>query len=181
MRRYLPFVLISLVFVIGYLFFSHNRAKEDDYEGDKPAPHANELTASQEPGISRTKPPRPASFPKTITLLPSAAEADLLHSTDTSPEEDLSLIQSFLRSHRGALGANPVGLNDEITAALTGNNARGAASLPGNHPAISAQGELLDRWGTPYRFHAYSGKLMEVSSAGPDRKFFTSDDVKLTE
>ncbi len=46
---------------------------------------------------------------------------------------------------RQALGENPVGLNDEITAALTGSNKNGAACLPKDHPAISDEGELLDR------------------------------------
>ena len=91
------------------------------------------------------------------------------------------MVQSLLRSHRRALGQNPVGLNDEITATLMGENLKGAASIPKNHPAISKGGELLDRWGTPYRFHAYSEKLMEVKSAGPDQKFNTKDDLKLLE
>ncbi|BDS05117.1 hypothetical protein NT6N_01570 [Oceaniferula spumae] len=129
----------------------------------------------------RPAPPKPKSFPENITLLPVAESSDLLNSPNQTPEEDLSLIQSMLGFHRRALGGNPVGLNDEITAALTGKNVKGAVSLPPTHPAISDKGELLDRWGTPYRFHAYSAKVMEIHSAGPDKKFFTSDDLKLLE
>ncbi|MFK7910116.1 MAG: hypothetical protein AB8F34_05880 [Akkermansiaceae bacterium] len=181
MRRYLPFIFLTLIIIIGYTLFTLNRAIENEH-GSGPAAHpANDATTASQPDTARPSPPRPASFPDVITRLPSASAAESLHSADTSPEDDLSLIHSILRSHRSALGSNPVGLNDEITAALAGKNTKGAASIQSDHPAISAKKELLDRWGTPYRFHAYSGKLMKVSSAGPDKKFFTSDDMSLTE
>jgi hypothetical protein len=75
---------------------------------------------------------------------------------------------------------NPVGENAEITAALAGDNPLGFALLPKDHPAISAQGELCDRWGTPFRFHQLSGERMEIRSAGPDRQFATADDALWT-
>ena len=37
-------------------------------------------------------------------------------------------------------------------------------------------GELLDRYGTPYFFHAESGTRMTITSAGPDKKIHTPDD-----
>lgn len=72
---------------------------------------------------------------------------------------------------------NPVGENAEITAALTGENVHRFAFIPRRHRAINAQGELCDRWGTPFRFHQLSGRQMEIRSAGPDRKFGTQDDA----
>jgi len=168
MRRFLSLILVALAVILGFWYFSGHQEQE------VPAPEANQAPAD-------IIVPKPAAFPKTITMLPVAESANLLNSSEQTPEEDLSLIQSMLRFHRRALGGNPVGLNDEITAALTGKNIKGAASLTIDHPAISKQGELVDRWGTPYRFHAYSEKLMEVRSAGPDRKFNTADDLKLLE
>ncbi len=73
---------------------------------------------------------------------------------------------------------NPVGENDEITAALAGDNRLHFAFVSPKHPAINARGELCDRWGTPFRFHQLSGTQMEIRSAGPDRKFGTADDVE---
>ena len=122
--------------------------------------------------------PRPHT--KNVTLLPTAKGIEL-YSSDGDLHTDLSNVHVLLSSHRRAFGENPVGLNDEITAELSGRNSKGAASLSPDHPAISKEGELLDRWGTPYRFHALSAKLMEVRSAGPDRKHFTNDDLSLTE
>jgi len=73
-------------------------------------------------------------------------------------------------------GTNPVGDNAEITAVLTGKNRLGYAFIRPDHPAISPQGELCDRWGTPYFFHQISGTVMQVRSAGPDRQHWTADD-----
>jgi len=73
---------------------------------------------------------------------------------------------------------NPVGENAEITAALTGENSAKFVFISPRHRAISARGELCDRWGTPFRFHQVSGTRMEIRSAGPDRKFATPDDVE---
>lgn len=75
---------------------------------------------------------------------------------------------------------NPVGENSDITSAFTGNNPLRLAYIPPAHPAINAEGELSDRWGTPFRFHALAGDRMELRSAGPDKKFGTPDDALLT-
>ena len=114
-----------------------------------------------------------------ITLLPVSEEADALHSPETDGEEDLQIIESFFLAYQQALGENPTGENDEITAALTGSNPKGVAVLPGNHSSISPDGELLDRWGNPYHFHSISARIMEVRSPGPDGTLWSDDDVIL--
>lgn len=177
MKRYLTFILVVLFIITAGLLYKIDRS----FNRITPLIQPKSPLVSQQTSSSNDQIPRPKPFPKTITLLPIASSSNSLHSTDTTPEDDISLIHSMLRELRRALGENPVGLNDEITAALTGSNKKGAACLPKDHPAISNEGELLDRWLTPYRFHAYSGKLMEIRSAGPDLKFFSSDDVSLRE
>lgn len=72
-----------------------------------------------------------------------------------------------------------MGENAEITAALAGKNPLQLALIPKNHPAINAEGQLCDRWGTPFRFHQISGDRMELRSAGPDKQFGTADDALL--
>ena len=84
------------------------------------------------------------------------------------------LLEEFLR----AFGAMPTGeLNDEIVRRLQGENPKGIAVLPKTHPAINAQGELIDRWGTPYRFHPESSWETTIRSAGPDKIMWSSDDI----
>ncbi len=92
--------------------------------------------------------------------------------------DDVQSVGMMLEEFRRAFGAMPVGeLNDEIVRRLQGENPKGIAVLPKKHPAISADGELLDRWGTPFRFHPESAWVMTVRSAGPDKKMWTSDDI----
>jgi hypothetical protein len=107
--------------------------------------------------------------------------ADGLNSAGGNVHTDLRLVNAIFLAYRGALRTgNPVGENSEITAALKGRNRLGFAFIPVDCPAINAKGELCDRWGTPYFFHQLSGEQMEIRSAGPDRRLWTSDDEVLT-
>ena len=102
-----------------------------------------------------------------------------LNAAEGTVERDIQILDAAFEQWQTNFPAvgNPVGTNSEITAALTGANPLGLDLIPAGHPAINAAGELCDRWGTPFRFHQLSGSVMEISSAGPDRKFATVDDV----
>lgn len=105
--------------------------------------------------------------------------AGRLHSPDSPAEEDLEYLEQILGIYRLSFQRNPVaGDNQMVMQALMGDNPRKLVVFPSNHPAINSDGELLDRWGTPYFFHALSGTEMEIFSAGPDKEFSTSDDVQ---
>lgn len=110
------------------------------------------------------------------------AKAFPLNSPRSDARADLRLIVETLDTFRTNFpqDGNPVGTNAEITAALTGKNKVRFAFIPPNHPAINRDGELCDRWGTPFFFHAESSTRMEVRSAGPDRKLHTEDDLVLS-
>ena len=107
--------------------------------------------------------------------------ADGLNAAGGTIESDLRIVLGVIEAFRLNFPreGNPVGSNAEITAALQGGNSAGVALLPRGHPAVNVAGELCDRWGTPYFFHAASGAEMEIRSAGPDRKHHTADDVVL--
>ncbi len=116
-----------------------------------------------------------------------AADARVSNEKSTIPknetaQDDVAAVGQLLEEYRRVFGAMPVGeLNDEIVRRLQGDNPLGIAVLPKDHPALSAEGELLDRWGTPYRFHPESAWVMTVRSAGPDKRMWTSDDIVSTE
>ncbi len=95
-------------------------------------------------------------------------------------QRDLEIVAAVLEAWRTNFPreGNPVGENHEITQALAGDNSLQFAFLSPRHPAINDRGELCDRWGTPFRFHQLSGSVMELISAGPDRRFATDDDVR---
>ena len=100
--------------------------------------------------------------------------------SDGTPVEDraslqdivINYLQSAPQTTRPALGSN-----DEITRALMDRDALGDSAIPASHPAV-VSGQLVDRWGSPWHFHQLSADLIEVRSAGPDRKLFTQDDLK---
>ncbi len=103
--------------------------------------------------------------------------ADALHASQGTARDDLATVAGLFATHFEQFRALPVGDNAEITAALAGDNSRGYAPLPSDHPAINPRGELVDRWGTAFFFHQLSGDLMEIRSAGPDRRMHTGDDL----
>ena len=103
--------------------------------------------------------------------------ADELNSPLGDIHQDLRILNEIFTTYRSSTHQeNPVGENVEITAALTGRNSLEFAFIPKDCPAINSRGELCDRWGTPYFFHQLSGTEMQIRSAGPDRKLWTSDD-----
>jgi hypothetical protein len=92
-------------------------------------------------------------------------------------EIEASKVTLMLRDYRTRMGENPVGTNAEIMKAVMGGNPKGATFGPPEGQALNGNGELVDRWGTPYFFHQLSAKSMEIRSAGPDRQMYTEDDV----
>ena len=90
---------------------------------------------------------------------------------------ELDKVRLMLRDYRTLYHENPVGTNAEIMKTLMGENPKQARLGPPEGQTLSAAGELLDRWGTPYFFHQLSSDLTEVRSAGPDKTMWTSDDI----
>ena len=149
----------------------------------------------------RTKPPAATSTPGAAPVTASTAGsavglsvtqsslppersnlADALNSPSTDIRADLRLVSSIVETFRTNFlqTGNPVGSNAEITAALTGQNKLRLSLIPADHSAINKAGELCDRWGTPFFFHAESATRMEIRSAGPDKKMWSDDDVVIS-
>jgi hypothetical protein len=61
--------------------------------------------------------------------------------------------------------------------ALMGKNPKGINFIRADAGLnVNANGELLDAYGTPFFFHQLSGTVMEIRSAGVDKKMWTFDD-----
>ncbi len=86
------------------------------------------------------------------------------------------LIRQYLRMLHSRQGL-PIGDDIDLARVLTGHNPMKRVFIPVGNPALSPDGHLRDRWGTPYFIHPVGYGAFEVRSAGPDRKMFTSDDV----
>ncbi len=108
-------------------------------------------------------------------------KADELLAPEYDTQHDLEVIREFLSLYSKAFGGgNPVGLNEDITAAITGtaDPSRPGRVFPPKSPAIK-NGQLIDRWGSPFWFHPESATKIEIRSAGPDKELFTNDDIIL--
>jgi hypothetical protein len=127
----------------------------------------------------KSTPPPSLFSPRLVpTVTPVAiAEAVATPTPRRTPRSEVGELQLSLRDYRAAFGSNPVGNNAEVTRALLGENPRKAAFVEGTDVMLNEQGEMLDRWGRPYFFHAITGTFMEVRSAGPDGVLFTADDI----
>lgn len=126
----------------------------------------------------------PQPVPELLPARPSTPENptnswERLLAVDGSPVEDRAALGDIITNYLQSAPHNirpPLGTNDEITPALMDRDALGESAIPASHPAI-VSGQLVDRWGSPWFFHQLASDLIEVRSAGPDRKLFTADDV----
>lgn len=83
----------------------------------------------------------------------------------------------MLSDYRTRMKENPIGSNAEIMRAVMGGNEARARLGPPEGQTLNASGELVDRWGNAYFFHQLSRDSMEIRSAGPDGKMWTTDDL----
>lgn len=112
-----------------------------------------------------------------VDLVASIEKSRLLNQSPTI-KRDLDLLNEIFSSYQTIYQENPVGSeNAEITAQLLGANPKKVVFIDPNSSSISNDGELLDRWGNPFRFHPMSASYMGVRSLGPDGILWTDDDV----
>jgi hypothetical protein len=90
---------------------------------------------------------------------------------------ELDKVGLMLRDYRTLMGENPSGTNAEIMKTVMGGNPKKAQLGPPEGQVVNGNGDLVDRWGTPYFFHQLSSTNMEIRSAGPDRILWTDDDL----
>jgi len=133
------------------------------------------ITSSVVPGMPVG---RGASTPVTPPkAVPPVAKSGPAPQPEREGRAEIESVQYMFRDFRTRMGENPVGSNAEIMKAVMGDNPVKARLGPPEGQSLNDQGELVDRWGTPYFFHQMSKDKMEIRSAGPDRKMWTSDDV----
>jgi hypothetical protein len=134
------------------------------------------------PPPDRLPPAYPARVPRAPALVqpsPSLADPVLerLNRKESDPAQDLRIVMNVFQRFLNQFGAYPAGDNAQMTRALTGNNPSSETFLPKNSPAINADGEMTDRWGTPLFFHMIARDQIEIRTAGPDKKMYTPDDL----
>lgn len=147
----------------------------------------NLQSSKREAALNRATPA--SSSPQTDAPAPkSQAEqaragsplAAKLNAPEGSAAQDVEIVRQLIHQYLTALQRNagpPIGDDRDLVRVLTGRNPLHLTVIPATNPAISPQGRLLDRFGTPFLIHPLSSRSFQVRSAGPDRKLFTPDDV----
>jgi hypothetical protein len=184
-KRALPVLLFAILVIAAMLVWglrksSHETATAE--EADR-AVSAMKVRASQAPPNDLRQDPRRATAVAVsetgIVDWPDAASiTEELNAPERSAGEDMQIVHSVLGNYARVFGEMPPGgLNEELVGALRGDNPKNMRFLVVSNSELSGRGELLDRWGTAYFFHKLSGQVVELRSAGPDRKMWTGDDV----
>lgn len=123
---------------------------------------------------------KPAPAPPGLPVEPVIPISRQILAKESSPQRDLEVVFELLEIYKRTFKGYPAGQeNRHFVNALTGNNPQRAVLIAPTHPAISAEGELIDRWGTPVFFHLVASDQIELRSAGPDREMYSPDDLEL--
>jgi hypothetical protein len=130
------------------------------------------------------------------TLVPTRSETPEMISAPTAgerlvegygdpaspPIEDLRKIHRVVGGYFSVIkdpARFPIGGNEDLSAALKGENPNREIFLPADHPIFGKEGQLIDRWGTPVIVHPEGWKQLGLRSAGEDRRPYTEDDLVL--
>lgn len=153
---------------------AHAQAPTENRVPVAPAQTPQIEPAEADPAVGPNTPVRGAQPPPV-----PAAKVDPLPQelSAVAPQTALENVRGTIRQYGSMFAGNPVGTNEEITQALHGANPKHIDFLTGDGNRVNSNGELVDTWGTPYFFHQISGHEMEIRSAGPDRRMYTSDDL----
>ena len=178
MRRPKFALLIAALLIAATIIFWPSRPPEPPPEV-QPAPQpppAPQLSDLGKPADLFYTAPQPGQNPEID--MANYHKASQLNSPSQTIHEDLQIVAEFVHLiHKAGLNAS-FGDNADITAALTGTQYAGQKGhlFPRQHNALRG-GQLVDRWGTPFWFHANGPGQLEIRSAGPDKQLFTPDDV----
>ncbi|MEM8952854.1 MAG: hypothetical protein AAGD22_01765 [Verrucomicrobiota bacterium] len=190
--------LVAIVAIVAFVIFVLSREPESPKSTEEipsilssgPFPNSDSTitTSLSDPLLKPYQPltPAPDNTDPRLTRLqsgivlyhPSLKTCRTLNQEE-HPEDDLNMIEHLLSHYRLAFRENPVGINQEIVKQLQGDNPHNVVFLFPGEDMLSSDGELLDRWGSPYRFHAVTSTEMEIHSRGPDGELWTDDDLRI--
>lgn len=128
------------------------------------------------PTQSQTKPTAPSG--------PTASESLLMGYGDAStpPIEDLRKLHRVVTGYFSVVKESsrfPIGGNEDLAAALRGENPNREVFVSKENAVFGPDGQLRDRWGSPLIVHPQAWRQLELRSSGPDKKSYTEDDLIL--
>lgn len=132
--------------------------------------------APQEPPRSEVKTPvSPAPIPGDALL-------DGYGDPATPPIDDLRKLQHVVSGYFSVIkdaSRFAIGGNEDLSAALKGENPNREIFVSPESKVFSNTGLLIDRWGSPVIVHPEAWRQLELRSAGPDKIPYNEDDLIL--
>lgn len=176
----LALVVLAVIGAGMFWFVTRDDPSVTDFRpppSKRPAPPPPKPPA---PVIAAPAPPPPEPPPRDRRAIDPEIQklADRLIDHAQTPLNDLEVVHEFFDMYRKTMSHMSIGSNEDFTAILTGSNPQQGVLFPADSPMI-VNGQIVDRWGSPYWMHPNSAARMEIRSAGPDKSLFTSDDVVL--
>ena len=179
-----PVIIAAALVIAGAAFLlrkSTELAVDSIKKTSAPAVLLKPMRANDNPAVASKNNSGPAKSEddpdSTMNGSPLAAK---LNAPDGNAKQDVATLNELVFQYQHNMrhpNAPPIGDDRDLARVLTGHNPTGLVIIPPGHRAISSDGRLCDRWGTPYFVHPIGRGAIEIRSAGPDKKMFTSDDV----
>ena len=162
--------LLSIVIVIATvgIFLTLNRTTQT-------VPPEKE--SGSQPPIDKAIAPPPVDLTPGLEPLEKSLLLQFSRGKNTSVH-DLTILSQIWQTYSRKIESLPYGNESDWSRALLGSNRLKSAFFPADHRSINQNRQICDSWGTPLRYHVQARDQVEVISAGPDKKFYTPDDVK---
>ena len=90
---------------------------------------------------------------------------------------EMSQLAMAATQYKTEYGVFPTGKSIEVIRALTGTNLRKIIFIDWAGRSSDANGRFLDQWNSPFLILFPDTETVEIRSAGPDKRFDTSDDI----
>lgn len=118
------------------------------------------------------------------SLLPTPGDKLLEGYADpaTEPIEDLRKVHRVVAGYFSVIkdaSRFAIGGNEDLSAALRGENPNREIFVRSENPVFSGAGLLTDRWGSAIIVHPEAWKQLSLRSAGPDKIPYNEDDLIL--
>lgn len=161
----------------GIYLGTHIGTKPEPSRPESATPQPSQAEIDNIRSIPKPKAPTATGEHQTHTTASEINALVQLNQVSAPPQTDIRIIEHLLDQVHTVFHELPTGDHDEVVAFLRGANPRSIQYIPDEDPNLNEEGEIIDRWGTPYFFHTLSRDHIEVRSAGPDRLHWSEDDV----
>src|SRR6185312_16066468 len=99
------------------------------------------------------------------------------HSLVATTQSEEAQLANAIAQYNVVFHKYPANDNAGLTKNLTGNNPQQLTLLTLSESSTNKDGQMVDVWGTPYKFVFKSTNSFTITSAGENRTFGDTDDV----